>query len=83
MRASHSFVLSKKHEEDAYFVEMLSIMAIAGVLADTIQLPGIVGAFLAGLAVNASAHEAPASATLQFLGNSLFIPIFFRYRISD
>ena len=73
-----ALVLSKvKDEEDAYFVVMLSIMAIAGVLADAIQLPGIVGAFLAGLAVNASAREAPASAKLQFLGKSLFIPIFF------
>ena len=73
-----AFVLSQvKDEEDAYFVVMLSIMAIAGVLADAIQLPGIVGAFLAGLAVNASAREAPASAKLQFLGKSLFIPIFF------
>jgi Kef-type K+ transport system membrane component KefB len=71
-------VLSKvKDEEDAYFVVMLSIMAIAAFLADAIQLPGIVGAFLAGLAVNASAREAPASAKLQFLGKSLFIPIFF------
>lgn len=64
-------------EEDTYFVLMLCIMAIAGVLADTIQLPGIVGAFLAGLAVNASAHDKPASAKLNFLANSLFIPIFF------
>ena len=47
-----AFVLSKvKDEEDAYFVVMLSIMAVAGFLADAIQLPGIVGAFLAGLAV--------------------------------
>ena len=73
-----AYVLSRvKDEEDAYFVVMLGIMAIAGVLADAIQLPGIVGAFLAGLAVNASAREAPASAKLQFLGKSLFIPIFF------
>jgi Kef-type K+ transport system membrane component KefB len=66
-----------ENEEDAYFVLMLSIMAIAGVLADAIQLPGIVGAFLAGLAINASAQNAPASAKLEFLGKSLFIPIFF------
>jgi len=58
---------------------MLCIMAIAGVLADAIQLPGIVGAFLAGLAINASAHDKPASAKLTFLANSLFIPIFFIY----
>ena len=52
-------------------------MAIAAVLADAIQLPGIVGAFLAGLAVNASARDKPASAKLDFLAKSLFIPIFF------
>jgi len=64
-------------DEDAYFVLMLCIMAIAGVLADAIQLPGIVGAFLAGLAVNASARDKPASAKLDFLSKSLFIPLFF------
>jgi Kef-type K+ transport system membrane component KefB len=64
-------------EEDAYFVLMLCIMAIAGALAAAIQLPGIVGAFLAGLAVNASARDKPASVKLAFLGKSLFIPIFF------
>src|SRR5882757_4829193 len=73
-----AYLLSRvKDEEDAYFIVMLGIMAIAGVLADAIQLPGIVGAFLAGLAVNASAREAPASEKLQFLGKSVFIPIFF------
>ena len=73
-----AYLLSRvENEEDAYFVLMLSMMAIAGVLADAIQLPGIVGAFLAGLAVNASAHGKPASAKLEFLGKSLFIPIFF------
>jgi Kef-type K+ transport system membrane component KefB len=64
-------------EEDTYFILMLCIMAIAGVMAVAIQLPGIVGAFLAGLAVNASARDKPASAKLDFLAKSLFIPIFF------
>jgi Na+:H+ antiporter len=73
-----AYVLKRvENEEDAYFVLMLSIMAIAGVLADAIQLPGIVGAFLAGLAINASAQHAPASVKLAFLAKSLFIPIFF------
>jgi Kef-type K+ transport system membrane component KefB len=73
-----AFILKRvEDEEDAYFVLMLCIMAIAGVLADAIQLPGIVGAFLAGLAVNASARDKPASVKLEFLGKSLFIPIFF------
>ena len=73
-----AYVLKRvEDEEDAYFVLMLCIMAVAGVLADAIQLPGIVGAFLAGLAVNASARDKPASAKLDFLSKSLFIPIFF------
>jgi Kef-type K+ transport system membrane component KefB len=73
-----AYVLKKvEDEEDVYFLLMLCFMVIAGVLADAIQLPGIVGAFLAGLAVNASARDKPASAKLAFLGKSLFIPIFF------
>jgi Kef-type K+ transport system membrane component KefB len=73
-----AYVLKRvENEEDAYFILMLSIMAIAGVLADAIQLPGIGGAFLAGLAINASAQKAPASLKLEFLSKSFFIPIFF------
>ena len=73
-----AYVLKRvEDEEDAYFVLMLCIMAIAAVFAVAIQLPGIVGAFLAGLAVNASARDKPASAKLEFLAKSLFIPIFF------
>jgi Kef-type K+ transport system membrane component KefB len=72
------FVLRKvEDEEEAYFILMLGFMAVAGVLAETVQLPGIVGAFLAGLAVNAAARDKPASTKLEFLGRSLFIPIFF------
>jgi Kef-type K+ transport system membrane component KefB len=64
-------------DEDAYFILMLAIMAVAGFLAQSINLPGIVGAFLAGLAVNAAVHDKPAKAKLEFFGNSFFIPIFF------
>jgi Kef-type K+ transport system membrane component KefB len=52
-------------------------MALAGVLADLINLPSIVGAFLAGVAVNAAAHEHPAKGKLEFVSRALFIPIFF------
>jgi Kef-type K+ transport system membrane component KefB len=71
--------LLKKVEdsEDAYFIVMLAILAAAGVIAESIHLPGIVGAFLAGLAVNAAAQKKPAKEKLEFLGNSFFIPIFF------
>jgi Kef-type K+ transport system membrane component KefB len=50
---------------------------VAGLLAQSINLPGIVGAFLAGLAVNAAVRDKPAKEKLEFFGNSFFIPIFF------
>lgn len=64
-------------EEDAYFILMLLVMAVAAALAALINLPGIVGAFLAGLAVNAAVHDQPAKEKLKFFGDALFIPIFF------
>jgi len=73
-----AYLLSKvENDEDAYFILMLAIMAVAGVLAAGINLPGIVGAFLAGLAVNAATQARSAKEKLEFFGNSFFIPIFF------
>ena len=73
-----AYLLKKvEHDEDAYFILMLAILAVAGLLAQSINLPGIVGAFLAGLAVNAAVKNKPAKEKLEFFGNSFFIPIFF------
>ena len=66
-----------ENDEDAYFVLMFAILAVAGLLARVINLPGIVGAFLAGLAVNAAVQDKPAKDKMEFIGNSVFIPIFF------
>jgi|RhiMetdeSRZDD1v2_1073273.scaffolds.fasta_scaffold229649_1 Na+:H+ antiporter len=73
-----AYILRKvEGEEDAYFVLMFGIMAVAGVVARTINLPDIVGAFLAGLAVNAASQDKPAKEKLKFFGNAFFIPIFY------
>ena len=73
-----SWILSKlRDSQESYFITMLGIMAVAGVLADLINLPDIVGAFLAGWAVNAAAKDHPAKERLEFVGKALFIPIFF------
>ena len=64
-------------DQSAYFAVMLAILAVAATLAQAIQLPGIVGAFLSGLALNAAVREKTAKKELEFIGNSLFIPIFF------
>lgn len=73
-----AWVLNKlKDNEEGYFVAMLGIMAICGLLADLINLPGIVGAFLAGAAVNSAVGGHPAKQKLEFIAKALFIPIFF------
>ena len=73
-----AYVLSKvEAEENAYFALTFGIVAIAGVLAQAVNLPGIVGAFLAGLALNEAVRDNPAKDKLEFFGNSFFIPIFF------
>ncbi|MBV8650784.1 MAG: cation:proton antiporter, partial [Alphaproteobacteria bacterium] len=63
--------------EDAHFVLMLLIITVAGVLASIINLPDIVGAFLAGLAVNDAFRDKRAKEKLEFFANSFFVPIFF------
>ena len=73
-----AWILSKLRDNQAgYFVTMLGIMVVAGVLADLINLPDIVGAFLAGGAVNAAVGDHPAKEKLHFFGKALFVPIFF------
>jgi Na+:H+ antiporter len=72
------YLLKKaERDEQAHFVLMLGILAAAVTVTRVVQLPGIVGAFLAGLAVNSAVQEQPAKEKLEFFGNSLFIPIFF------
>jgi len=73
-----AWALSRTHgEEEADFMVMLAVMAIAGAVADQINLPPIVGAFLAGLAVNGAVQDNPARTKLEFFGKALFIPSFF------
>lgn len=66
-----------ENDENACFILLLAIVAVAAVAADAINLPGIVGSFLAGLAVNEAVQKSPAKEKLEFFGNSLFIPVFF------
>jgi Kef-type K+ transport system membrane component KefB len=71
------FLKKVETNEDSYFIVMLAFLAAAGFLAKSINLPGIVGAFLAGLALNAAVKNKPAKGKLEFFANSLFVPIFF------
>jgi Kef-type K+ transport system membrane component KefB len=58
-------------------VLVLLIIAIAGFGAEAINLEPIIGAFLAGLAINRVLSRSEAKEELEFLGNLLFIPMFF------
>jgi len=75
--AAH-FLIEKFHaSKEGQFLIMLLTVAIAAIGAEAIHLEGIIGAFLAGLAVNRAVEHSNAKEDLEFLGNTLFIPMFF------
>ncbi len=63
--------------KEGQFALLLLLVAAAAVAAEAIHLEGIIGAFLAGLAVNTAAQDSEAKHELEFIGNHLFIPAFF------
>ena len=63
--------------EEARFVVLLFVVCVAATLAEAIGLEGIIGAFLAGLAVNRSVTGTEARHRLEFVGRAFFIPAFF------
>jgi len=52
-------------------VFLLLILTVTSLLAEAINLPGIVGAFLAGLAVNAAVRNRPAAGKLESISNAM------------
>jgi Kef-type K+ transport system membrane component KefB len=56
---------------------VLLMIAVAGFAAEAINLEPIIGAFLVGLAVNRALSHSEAKEELEFMGNTLFIPMFF------
>jgi Kef-type K+ transport system membrane component KefB len=63
--------------KDKQVLLILLIVAVAGFGAEAINLEPIIGAFLAGLAINQAVSHGQAKEELEFLGNTLFIPMFF------
>jgi len=63
--------------KEGQLLVMLLIVVIAAIGAEAIHLEGIIGAFLAGLAVNRAVQHTQAKEMLELLGNALFIPAFF------
>ncbi|PSP19293.1 MAG: hypothetical protein BRC58_01510 [Cyanobacteria bacterium QS_8_64_29] len=64
-------------EQSNQFLFVLLAVFLASVGAQAINIDRIVGAFLAGLAVNDAIGRSPVEEKVQFVGSSLFIPFFF------
>ena len=64
-------------EESNQFLFVLLAVFLASIGAQFINVDKIVGAFLAGLAVNDVVGEGPVKEKVEFVGGTLFIPFFF------
>jgi Kef-type K+ transport system membrane component KefB/nucleotide-binding universal stress UspA family protein len=64
-------------EQSNQFLFVLLAVFLASVGAQIINIDKIVGAFLAGLAVNDVLGHSPVEEKVEFVGSTLFIPFFF------
>jgi Kef-type K+ transport system membrane component KefB/nucleotide-binding universal stress UspA family protein len=65
------------NDQGNQFLFILLAVFLASVGAQLIQVEMIIGAFLAGLAVNDVVGEGPVKEKVEFVGGVLFIPFFF------
>ena len=70
------FRLTGKDEGNQFLFVLLSLF-LAAIIAQLIGVEGIIGAFLAGLAINSVIGDGPVKEKTEFLGSVLFIPMFF------
>ncbi|PSO78783.1 MAG: sodium:proton antiporter [Cyanobacteria bacterium QH_9_48_43] len=75
--AGRRYIQRTGDEQSNQFLFVLLAVFLASVGAQAINIDRIVGAFLAGLAVNDAIGHSPVEEKVQFVGSSLFIPFFF------
>lgn len=75
--AGKEFFRRSGDDEGNKFLFVLLTVFLATVGAQFMRMDKIVGAFLAGLAVNEAVGEGPVKEKIVFVGSALFIPIFF------
>ena len=76
-RAGKEYFRRTGDEESNQFLFVLLAVFLAAVGAQLINVDKIVGAFLAGLAVNDAVGNGPVKEKIEFVGSTLFIPCFF------
>lgn len=66
-----------KDDQTTHFIFVLALVFLAAFLAQQAGVEGIIGAFLAGLALNQLIpHTSPLMNRVEFAGNAIFIPFF-------
>ena len=65
------------NDEGNQFLFIMLVVFLASVEAQLIHVDIIVGAFLAGIAVNEVVEDGPVKEKIEFIGSTLFIPFFF------
>ena len=64
-------------ENSSQYIFVLAMVFLAGFLAEVAGIEPIIGAFMAGLALNRLIpHTSPLMNRLEFVGNAIFIPFF-------
>ncbi len=76
-RAGKEYFRRTGDQESNQFLFVLLAVFLASVGAQMINVDKIVGAFLAGLAVNDVLGHSPVEEKVEFVGSTLFIPFFF------
>lgn len=66
-----------KDDQTTHFIFVFALVFLAAYLAQLAGVEGIIGAFLAGLALNQLIpHTSPLMNRIEFTGNAIFIPFF-------
>ncbi|PZD72015.1 Na(+)/H(+)-K(+) antiporter GerN [Acaryochloris thomasi RCC1774] len=76
-RFGHFFFRKTGQDEGNQFLFVLLAVFLCAVVAQLIGVENIIGAFLAGLAINSVIGDGPVKEKTEFLGSVLFIPMFF------
>ena len=76
-RLTRWFFARFKPEAEVQMLLLLFIVGTAGLLAEVIHMESIVGAFMAGLAVNRVLRGTDAQKNIEVMGKTLFLPAFF------
>lgn len=79
-RIAKWFFEKLESEKHSHFIFVLSVVFFAAFLAEIASLEAIIGAFVAGLALNKLIPNSSALMNrIEYIGNSLFIPFFLVY----